>query len=170
MDTNEYVLNKLYLDPISEAKSNRRSHHQIYMKPVTKTRSLSTSHSVSDIMENLNGNIILQSWSTKQEAPKEMLNFLNLPIIIDRTKIKRLIDQSKKLPSLNKLKLKLQKPNEDNSTETKLSPGEIDKNIIAEPEKEFEFKGYNDNLVNTDLDTKKLTQQIKICKKSEKSC
>ena len=31
--------------------------------------------------------------------------------------------------------------------------------------KEFEFKGYNDNLVNTDLDTKKLTQQIKICKK-----
>ena len=31
--------------------------------------------------------------------------------------------------------------------------------------KEFEFKGYNDNLVNTDLDTKKLTQQIKNCKK-----
>ena len=130
MDTNEYVLNKLYLDPINEAKSNRRSHHQIYMKPLTKTRSLSTSHSVSDLMENLNGNIILQSWSTKPEAPKEMLNFLNLPIIIDRNKIKRLIDQSKKLPTLNKFKLKSPRQNEDNNTETKLNPNEIDKNII----------------------------------------
>lgn len=31
--------------------------------------------------------------------------------------------------------------------------------------KEFEFKGYNDNLVNTDLDTRKLTQRIKDCNK-----
>ena len=32
-------------------------------------------------------------------------------------------------------------------------------------EKEFIFKGYNENLVNTDLDTKKLTQRIKNCRK-----
>lgn len=31
--------------------------------------------------------------------------------------------------------------------------------------KEFIFKGYNENLVNTDLDTKKLTQRIKNCRK-----
>ena len=98
MDSRDYILNKLYLNPVIEANSHRKNLHPIHIKShsLNKPRTLAPSRSVPNIMEGLNGTIIMQNWNTKKEVPKDIGQCLNLPVIVDRSKVKRLMEQSRK--------------------------------------------------------------------------
>ncbi len=57
------------------------------------------AHSGSAVALKVGGSIIIQNWNTKTEIPKELEEYVNLPIIIDRNKLTK---QKNLLPPIDK--------------------------------------------------------------------
>ena len=137
MDKNDRIIDKLYLNPVIEANTHRKMLNPIHIKPQSiKRKQLSGSRSVPDLFTNVNnGNIIMQNWVTKNDIPKDIGNCLNLPIIVDRKKIKNFLENKNilKLPEgkrnldLGKLKMK----SDNNETDEMTNPVNVDKNIMG---------------------------------------
>ena len=88
MQENQKILDKLYLNPIIEGNSHRKILHPIKQKELSK-KTLISSRSVGDLFSGLNGNVIMQNWNTKTNIPNDG-EYINLPVIIDRKKLKNL--------------------------------------------------------------------------------
>ena len=137
MDKNDRIIDKLYLNPVIEANTHRKMLNPIHIKPQSiKRKQLSGSRSVPDLFTNVNnGHIIMQNWVTKNDIPKDIGNCLNLPIIVDRKKIKNFLENKNilKLPEgkrnldLGKLKMK----SDNNETDEMTNPVNVDKNIMG---------------------------------------
>ena len=129
MDLNENIIDKLYLNPVIEGNTHRKMLNPIHIKSQEINRKrLGASRSVPDLFAGSGGNIIMQNWNTKNNVPKDVGNYLNLPIIVDRKKIKKFLENKKilKLPE-NQEKLKLKHSNNDEVT----NPNQLDKNIMG---------------------------------------
>ena len=88
------IIDKLYLNPVAEVNANRKRLNPIHLKDIRRFSSvdkrLLSSKSVPDLFKNLNGNVIMQNWNTKTNIPKDIGEYINLPVIIDRKKLKNL--------------------------------------------------------------------------------
>ena len=57
------------------------------MSPSSHQKDLTPTMSSSKIIKN-NGSIILQNWNTKTHIPKEIEEYMNMPIIVSTEKVK----------------------------------------------------------------------------------
>ena len=89
MQENYKIIDKLYLNPIIEGNSHRKILHPIKQRELSK-KTLVSSRSVGDLFTALNGNVIMQNWNTKTNIPNDIGEYINLPVIIDRKKLKNL--------------------------------------------------------------------------------
>ena len=115
IDLTNKVIDKLYFKGIEGIKSQKRKLNPIKQKEFSKPeqKTLNGCKSVPDLFRGLNGTVIIQNWNTKKNIPKDIGEYLNLPSLIDRTKIslqkidiKNLLNKlPDKLTLLEKIKL-----------------------------------------------------------------
>ena len=115
----EDIKNKLYLNPIKEINIYRKKLKPIKQKIlISSSEQSNASKSLPDLFKNLNGAVIMQNWSTKNNISKEIEEYTNYPSLIDKKKllnIKKLnlsnlnINKKGKISLLDKIrKLKLE--------------------------------------------------------------
>ena len=90
MEKSDFIT-KLYLDPIENVNLNKKTNKRYRLKEQSKEDS-EVMHSLPNLQSNgsLMGSVIMQNWNTKSSIPHDIGGCLNFPIIIDRSKFKKL--------------------------------------------------------------------------------
>ena len=84
----EDIKNKLYLNPIKEINTYRKKLRPIKQKIlISSSEQSNASKSLPDLFKNLNGAVIIQNWSTKNNISKEIEEYANYPSLIDKKKL-----------------------------------------------------------------------------------
>ena len=111
MEKSDFIT-KLYLDPIENVNLNKKTNKRYRLKEQSKEDS-EVMHSLPNLQSNgsLMGSVIMQNWNTKSSIPHDIGGCLNFPIIIDRSKFKKLdsilcLQDKKKKLDFQKLRLK----------------------------------------------------------------
>lgn len=90
MEKSDFIT-KLYLDPIENVNLNKKTNKRYRLKEQSKEDS-EVMHSLPNLQSSgsLMGSVIMQNWNTKSSIPHDIGGCLNFPIIIDRSKFKKL--------------------------------------------------------------------------------
>ena len=144
---NNDIVDKLYLNPVAEVNIHRKKLNPIRQKEINRSildnPTMSSCKSVPDLFKGLNGTVIIQNWNTKNNIPKDIGEYINLPSLIDRKKlmklekldIKKLSDkQNEQMSLLDKIKLSNMSHKNDINDEALTTNGMYNKiNIASRP-------------------------------------